>query len=142
MGPFGNNENVTEDRLQKISPLVNVLIKNFQRYNTLNETVCIDETLVPFRGRLSFPQFIKNKRHKFGIKLYKLCVEKGYTYNLKVYCGMDKVKGQSSSQNVVVSLADNLLQKGRTINTDKYYCTSIHLAHVLLEKNTHLVETL
>lgn len=141
MWHFNNNEIVTPDRLQKISPLIDMLVQNFQRYNTPNEMICIDETLVPFRGRLSFRQFIKNKRHKFGIKLYKLCVEKGYTYNLKVYCGNDKVNEQSSSESVVMSLAENLLDKGRTIYTDNYY-TSIHLAHTLLKRNTHLVGTL
>lgn len=36
------------------------------------ENVCIDETLVPFGGRLGFRQYIKNKRHKFGISLQTL----------------------------------------------------------------------
>jgi hypothetical protein len=36
-----------------------------------------------------------------------------------VYCGQDKVEGQSSSQNVVLTLAKNLFNKGRTIYTDK-----------------------
>jgi hypothetical protein len=51
------------------------------------------------------------------------------------------VEGQSSSQNVVLTLAKNLFNKGRTIYTDNYY-TSIDLAHSLLEKQTHLVGTL
>ena len=138
---FHNNEILTEDRLQKITPLTNLLIKNFQNVVIPKEHVCIDETLVPFRGRLSFRQYISNKRHKFGIKLYKLCLEKGYTYNLQVYCGKDKVPNQSSSEKVVLSLSDNLLDKGRTIYTDNYY-TSISLAHQLLKRNTHLVGTL
>lgn len=138
---FNNNENVTTDRLQKISPLTNKLIENFKRHFIPNQALCIDETLVPFRGRLSFRQYIKNKRHKFGIKVYKLCIEKGYTYNLLIYCGQDRIKGESSSQRVVLTLADGLLNKGRTIYTDNYY-TSITLAHALLGKNTHLVGTL
>jgi hypothetical protein len=141
MWHFSNNENLSQDRLQKISPLINMLIEKFQNNVTPKEAVCIDETLVPFRGRLSFRQFIKNKRHKFGIKLYKVCLEKGYTYNMMVYCGQDKVEGQSSSQNVVLTLAKNLFNKGRTIYTDNYY-TSIDLTHSLLEKQTHLVGTL
>jgi hypothetical protein len=85
MWHFSNNENLSQDRLQKISPLINILLEKFQNNVTPKEAVCIDETLVPFRGRLSFRQFIKNKRHKFGIKLYKMCLEKGYTYNMMVY---------------------------------------------------------
>jgi hypothetical protein len=57
------------------------------------------------------------------------------TYNLKVYCDKDKVNGQSSSQNVVLALADNLFEneKGRTIYTDN---TSIHLAHAIERRNS------
>lgn len=141
MWHFHNNEILTNDRLQKISPLTTMLIENFQAPVIPKESLCIDETLVPFRGRLTFKQYIKNKRHKFGIKLYKLCLEKGYTYNMLVYCGQDKVEGQSSSQNVVLKLAANLLKEGRTIYTDNYY-TSVTLAHALLDKKTHLVGTL
>ena len=43
--------------------------------------------MIPWRGRLSFCQYIPGKVHKYGVKLYKLCTVKGYTWNLKVYCG-------------------------------------------------------
>lgn len=107
MWHFHNNENVTEDRLQQISLLLDILLENYQKFITPKEVLCIDETLVPFRGRLSFKQFIKNKRHKFGIKLYKLYIEKGYTYKLTVYCGQDRVKNQSSSEHIVLNLTKN-----------------------------------
>jgi hypothetical protein len=74
---FSNNENLSQDRLQKISPLINMLVEKFQNNVIPKEAVCIDETLVPFRGRLSFRQFIKNKRHKFGIKLYRVATKYG-----------------------------------------------------------------
>lgn len=138
---FSNNEEVSEDRLQKITPLVKKLLECFQHPIIPSENICIDETLVPFQGRLGFKQFIKNKRHKFGIKLYKLCLEKGYTYNVQVYCGRDKVDELPASERIVLLLADNLLGKGRTIYTDNFY-TSMSLAHSLLNKSTHLVGTL
>jgi hypothetical protein len=109
-----------------------MLLEKFQNNVTPKEAVCIDETLVPFRGRLSFRQFIKNKCHKFGIKLYKLCLEKGYTYNMTVYCGQDKVEGQTSSQNVVLTLAKNLFNKGRTIYTDNTSLQIIIFFYILL----------
>lgn len=141
MWHFHNNDVITNERLQKISPLMTKLKEAFQSVIIPKESVCIDESIVPFRGRLSFKQYIKNKRHKFGIKLYKLCLEKGYTYNFAVYSGQDKVEGQSSSANVVFNLSNNLLNEGRTIYTDNYY-TSVDLAQKLLEKKTHLVGTL
>ena len=97
---------------------------------------------MPFRGRLSFRQYIKNKRHKFGIKLYKICVEKGYTYDLDVYCDKSsKTFTGSESVGIVMKLMEQLLDKGRTLYVDNYY-TSVALAQKLLERNTHLVGTL
>ena len=137
-----NNECPRGDRLFKIQPLIDRLLERFQTANIPNKEICIDETLVPFRGRLSFKQYIKNKRHKFGIKLYKLCTESGYTFNLKVYCGRDVVEeGVPVSSSIVMTLMENLLDSGRIVYTDNFY-TSVHLAHQLLERSTHLVGTL
>lgn len=114
---FNNNQDVVVNRHHKIKPLIDKLLIAFQAAVVPQDEICIDETLVPFRGRLSFRQYIKNKRHKFGIKLFKLCVNKGYTYNLSVYCGTEKIEGQSVASGVVFSLINNLLDKGRTLYT-------------------------
>ncbi|CAH2011971.1 unnamed protein product [Acanthoscelides obtectus] len=81
---FNDNEIIDKnDRLGKLSPLLENLTNKFKEVYVPEKSVCIDETLVPFRGRLSFRQYIKNKRYKFGIKLYKLCCKDGYTYDIK-----------------------------------------------------------
>jgi hypothetical protein len=107
------------------------------------EYLCIDETLVPFKGRLKFKQYISNKRHKFGIKLFKLCLKGGYLYDLKVYCGQenDKERSETVPTKVVMNLVQQLLGKGRTLCTDNYY-TSMGLAHKLLDEKTYLLGTL
>jgi hypothetical protein len=107
------------------------------------EYLCIDETLVPFKGRLKFKQYISNKRHKFGIKLFKLCLKGGYLYDLKVYCGQenDKERSETVPTKVVMNLVQQLLGKGRTLCTDHYY-TSVELAHKLLDEKTYLLGTL
>lgn len=138
---FSNNEVLTEDRLQKLNPLVNKIRETFQRVIVPSEYVCIDETLVPFRGRLSFLQYISNKRHKFGIKLFKLCLSGGYTYDFKIYCGKSKDENVSVPTKIVLDLMENLLDSGRTLCTDNYY-TSVSLALALLERKTHLLGTL
>ncbi|XP_072387018.1 uncharacterized protein [Diabrotica undecimpunctata] len=103
------------DRLRKITPLPTVLLKNFKKVLTPGKKVCIDETMVPFRGRLRFRQYIKIKRHKFGIKLHKLCTEGGYTYNLWIYCGAGTENGGQASSNAVFALMDDLLDSGREL---------------------------
>nr|XP_022913143.1 piggyBac transposable element-derived protein 4-like [Onthophagus taurus] len=138
---FSDNSEVTEDRLQKLTPLVLKLKEVFQRIYVPGEYVCIDETLVPFQGRLKFKQYIANKRHKFGIKVFKLCLESGYTYDFKIYCGKEQTEGGGVPTNVVLNLMKDLLHKGRTLCTDNYY-TSVTLAHELLRRETHLIGTL
>jgi hypothetical protein len=135
-----DNQDQEIDRIHKIRPLMQKLLTRFQDVVNPGRNVCIDETMVPFRGRLKFKQYIKNKRHKFGIKLYKLCLESGYTYDVKIYCGKDTQQGGNASSNVVMSLMSSLLDTGRTLYTDNFY-TSVTLAHELKKRKTHLVST-
>lgn len=60
-----------------------------------------------------FKQYIPNKRHKFGIKLFKLCEEGGYIYRCRVYCG-DKDQ-TSVATKVVMALMADLVGKGCTL---------------------------
>lgn len=138
---FSNNEEPSNDRLSKLRPFLDLLVDKFKEVYIPEREVCIDETLVPFRGRLAFKQYIKDKRFKFGIKLYKLCCKGGYTYDLQVYCGKDSNETHSAPTKVVLSLMEPLLDQGRVLFTDNYY-TSVALAHELLKRNTHLVGTL
>ncbi|KAJ8962444.1 hypothetical protein NQ314_005740 [Rhamnusium bicolor] len=140
MWHFNDNQDPTYDN-RKITPLIKKLVDRFQTIMVPENDVCIDETLVSFRGRLKFRQYIKNKSHKFGIKLYKLCTRGGYTYNLRVYCGTDKPEEGSASANVVMFLMENILDSGRILYTDNYN-TSVTLASKLLQRKTHLVGTL
>jgi hypothetical protein len=47
----------------------------------------IDEVIVKFKGRVVFKQY---KRKRFGIKMFKLCDCKEYTYDMNVYLGKDR----------------------------------------------------
>ena len=60
------------DRLFKIQPLVDHLYEKFQEAYTRSRNVCIDESLLLWKGRLHFKQYIPMKRCRFGIKLFML----------------------------------------------------------------------
>ena len=49
----------------------------------------MDEVIVKFKGRVIFRQYIPKKRKRFSIKIYKLCDESGYMYDMRVYLGRD-----------------------------------------------------
>lgn len=61
------------------------------KYSALMQSkdIVVDESMVPWRGRLTFREYIPTKSHKYGIKLFKLCSTEGYAWSAKVYYGRD-----------------------------------------------------
>ena len=57
------------DRLFKVRPLPDELRGKFQQLYTAGKAVDIDESLIPFRGRLSLKRYIPGKFRKYGFKL-------------------------------------------------------------------------
>uniref|UniRef100_A0A0N5BEP7 DDE_Tnp_1_7 domain-containing protein n=1 Tax=Strongyloides papillosus TaxID=174720 RepID=A0A0N5BEP7_STREA len=106
------------------------------------ENVCIDESLVPYRGRISFRQYIPSKRYSYGIKIFKICSQHGYTHNMIIYAGkQDQPRKGTVAEDVVLKLLDDLLGHGRTLYTDNWY-TSVPLARTLIKNKTNLVGTI
>ncbi|CAH2236811.1 jg8567 [Pararge aegeria aegeria] len=85
-------------------------------------------------------QYIPGKKHKYGIKLFKICDENGYVHDLIVYEGKKTTPGQNLSKDVVMNLSEKYLDAGRSIVTDNFY-TSVDLAKSLLNRSTHLLGT-
>lgn len=135
------DEENRSNRLHRIAKLLEIVNHNFQKYYTPAEEICIDESVVPFRGRIIFRQYNKQKRHKYGIKEFKLCTLPGYTYKINVYAGKNNDEINNTPLNVVMSLCSDLLYKGHTLVTDNWY-TSVDLAKKLLDAETHLIGTI
>ncbi|CAF4947421.1 unnamed protein product [Pieris macdunnoughi] len=129
------------DRISKIRPIIDALNATFQKYYAPKEDICVDESQVPYRGRIIFRQYNKSKRHKYGMKLFKLCTIPGYTCKLHLYSGKNIDTINTTPTNVVMALSEYIFEKGHTLATDNWY-TSLELAYQLLEKQTHLIGTL
>ena len=67
---FVDNTQQSSDRLQKISSISSRLQKSFKNSFYPFQNLCTDESLLLFKGRLSFKQYIPAKRSRFGIKTY------------------------------------------------------------------------
>ena len=74
------------DRLYKIRPLVDHLQKQFSNLKP-SELLCIDEQIVPFKGKSGLKQYNPKKPKKWGYKLYVLSGIDGLIYNFQVYTG-------------------------------------------------------
>ena len=77
---FNDNDTFEQNRrIYKIEPILEMLRNNFKSVYSPGKKLVVDESLVPFKGRIIFRQYIPVKSHKYGIKLYKLCTVNGYT---------------------------------------------------------------
>lgn len=152
---FSNNQDTqgNKDRLAKIRILVEYLTTAFMEVMVPGKDLVIDETMIPWRGRLIFKQYIKNKSHKYGVKLYKLCTPDGYTLRVSIYAGKNntEVSKYGHTYDVAMELMgpfdennvhyDGYLNAGRCLYTDNFY-TGVQIAETLLQHQTRMCGTL
>jgi len=137
-----NKYHSNQDRLFKLKPLLDLLKARFSSVYIPGAVITIDETMIPWRGRLLFKQYIPGKAHKYGIKMYKLAATNGYTWNYLIYTGeQDPMAGLGHTETVAMNLLDGLSGCYRTVLVDNFF-TSIFLAKCLLTHDTYLIETL
>jgi hypothetical protein len=85
---FSDDSTSTQvDKLNKIRVVYEMILQQFKKILLPGKVLVIDESMVPWRGRLRFRQFIKKKSYRYGVKLYKLCTPEGYTFNIIIYTG-------------------------------------------------------
>ncbi|XP_049762380.1 piggyBac transposable element-derived protein 4-like [Schistocerca cancellata] len=130
------------DRLYKIRPVINFFNERMCQVYYPGRELSLDESMILWRGRLLFRQYIKNKKHKYGIKLYILTTPTGMVLKFAVYTGMlDDLGGRGHAQKIVLHLLDEKLNAGHHVYMDNYY-NSFALAKLLLDKKTHCTGTL
>ena len=93
-------------KVRKLLDLICPLLAS--EYNT-HEQLCIDEAMIPFKGRLGFKQYMKDKPTKWGIKVWVLADAKtGYVPRIQIYTGknedLDQAENMGLSSKVVVAL--------------------------------------
>ena len=121
----------------------------------IGQHIAIDESLMLYKGRLFFKQFIKTKRARFGIKILFVCPGhpdwQGFSWDFEIYYGAgteysvdddpdleeDDPRGSelTKSEAIVVYLMQGLLGQDRHVIVDNWYA-SLRLAIYLLYKGT------
>ncbi|CAF4700965.1 unnamed protein product [Rotaria sp. Silwood2] len=121
---FNDNEyQPTNDKLYKIKPIINYLRERFGQLLVPYQNVCIDESLILWKDRLSFKQYIPSKRSRFGIKLYVLCdVNTEIILDFIVYTG-------------ATTDMERFSDKGHNLFVDNLF-TSVSLFEKLFERST------
>lgn len=143
---FSDDHVSNSDRLHKIHKIIDELRGTFCKFFYPYCNLCIDESLLLYKGRLSFKQFIPSKRNRFGIKSFVLCdCKTGYIQNFIIYTGAGTTIGPEhkdcgKSGSIVMSLLEPYLRKGHTLYVDNWY-TSPALFDILHKNCTNACGT-
>ena len=127
---------------------MNMLKEKFNTVYYPPEHITVDESLVLFKVRLLFKQYIKSKRPRFGIKLYELSMADGILLDFILYQGniepsliQPPGEGWLQTERIPLTLIDPCLDRGHTLTIYNFYTTP-RLAKYLLERKTKTVGTI
>ena len=135
----GYLESVTS-KIKKIESVYECLRKSFRESFYPYQNVVIDESLVLWRGNLSFRQYIPSKRHRFGIKLFVMCdCKTGYVQDLILYTGATTLADYDAelglSGSIVKTFMEPYLDRNHVLFVDNWY-TSPKLLQYLFNRST------
>ena len=141
---FSNNqeERTDQDRLFKLRPLLDLLRAGFKSIYVSGSIISIDETMVPWKGRLYSNSIFLEKRTNMESRYISWQLLTDTPGIFMIYTGkQDPTAGLGHAQTVALALADGLLKCHRTVVVDNLF-TSISLAESLLQNDTYLIGTL
>ncbi|XP_045505807.1 piggyBac transposable element-derived protein 3-like [Colias croceus] len=136
------------DKLHKLRPVITHLNEKFSSV-TIDQRLSIDEQMCATKIGHFLKQYMPNKPHKWGFKLFALCSLLGYSYNFIIYAGKDKDDERLPSEpeiGVVGQTVMRLLrvvpkQKNHIVYFDNYY-TSLPLMYHLATEGIHSLGTI
>jgi hypothetical protein len=112
------------DRLWKMRSIFDKLSDAYATYYSATEHLAVDEIILHFKGRVVFKQYIVKKHRCFGIRIYKHCDLKGYTYDMAVYLAKDRTHAtdkMTTTHTTVAGLMRRVQNVGRKLYTDNFF---------------------
>ncbi len=131
---FTNSARVSHhDPLHKIRRVFTAITSSFRHVFVPYKDLCVDESLMKWKGRLAFRHYIPTKRSRFGVKFFILCdVLTGYVV---IYTGSTTdiclYEGLGISGSVVMTLLAPYLGKGHVLYVDNWYSSPSLFQHLL-----------
>lgn len=127
---FSDSENEPLPGSQDYDPLFKVkdIIKNFnecfQQEYTPKRQLTVDETMIPFKGRVQFRQYMPQKPHKWGVKAWVLAEsQSSYIQYVDIYPGRQATPQTHLGSYVVKRCLTNtgLSARGYHVYTDNFF---------------------
>ncbi|ROI93623.1 PiggyBac transposable element-derived protein 4 [Anabarilius grahami] len=120
------------DCLHRIRPLYDSLRVACKAVYHPERNLSVDESMVATKARISLKQYIKNKPTKWGIKLFVLCDNNGYTVDFNIYTGKSSfASGKVLSFHAVMSLVrKDFLDLDITFTVIIFYTSPVLFQHL------------
>ena len=114
----------------KIQPLLDRLSGSFEAAFLPSKQIAVDESVISFKGRVSFKQYLKGKPNPWGIKAFVLADSStGYMHRLCIYYGKDTElidrPDLGQTVRVVLTLVEPFHNKGYDLYIDRLYSSPI-----------------
>ena len=125
------------DKLYKVRPYLNKLNQQFDECYHPSQNQSVDESMIKFKGRCAFKQYMPMKPTKRGYKVWVRADDKGYVCQFEIYTGKktrDSKPTKDLGPKVVKDLTSKLEGKNYKIYADNFF-SSIPLAKYLSEKD-------
>ncbi|CAB4042187.1 Hypothetical predicted protein [Paramuricea clavata] len=143
---FNNNQEVATDpanpnydKLFKLKPLIDHFRTVFKGLVTAETMQCINEMMVPFKGRHGAKQYMPKKPCKWGYKFWCRAGMSGYVYDFEIL-GSQEAKGPppgvnpeefGESENVVLRLSKELEKNRHQLFFDNYFSSPKLLVNLM-----------
>ncbi|XP_061186542.1 piggyBac transposable element-derived protein 4-like [Saccostrea echinata] len=119
-----NNEvkSETPDKLWKIRWLLEFLNTKFTELYVPYGNATVDESMIKFKGKLSFRQYSSKRSVKRGVKVYALAEsETGYLSRFQIYTGKEIDQEKGLAHTVVMDLCHHYFGSNLCVYMDNFY---------------------
>lgn len=104
-----HRDDPNHDPMFKILPVFDGLIRRFGELYSPGCKLTLDEAICPFRGRVAFRVYMKNKPSKYGMRVECVCeASTGYVCNMELYT--------ATGDNTIETLVPRVLHPFEGIN--------------------------
>ncbi|CAF3137077.1 unnamed protein product [Rotaria sp. Silwood2] len=96
------------DRAFKVRPLLNIIKNNFRKIQK-EEHLCVDEQIIPFKGKSIMKQHMPQKPNRWGYKMFLLADSiSGICYDFIFYTGKTNERQNGFCTDIVLKLSETI----------------------------------
>ena len=142
---FNVENNCETNKLDKIGEIryyIEYLNSKWREHYYPSRDLCIDESVIPYRGACDFTVELRNKPNGRGFLVYGIAdSENGFYLKTDFYLGNKITNKNHTKFSRINRLLEDYLDKGHIVYLDNFF-TSVELSNYLQSRNTGLVGTL